>query len=145
MSIKNVSHVAQNLLARREHSKTELRDKLLSRGFDIDDINYVTDQLSQQGLQSNARFAESCYRYRSQKGYGPNYIRQYLKNKGIDDELIYATEHDVEIDWQDCIKKVWTKKYLGMPMDAKSVHKQKQFLYYRGFDTELILHLFNEL
>lgn len=145
MSIKEVSHVAQNLLARREHSKSELKNKLLTRGFEFADIVHVIEQMAQQGLQSDERYAESCYRYRAQKGYGPNYIRQYLKQKGVADEQIDVAEYQTDVDWQNCIKTVWTKKYLGAPMDAKSVHKQKQFLYYRGFDTELISHLFNEL
>lgn len=145
VSIKDILFVAQGLLARREHSKTELSKKLQTRGFEFSDIEGVIEQLNQQGLQSDARFAENCYRSRAKKGYGPNYIRQYLKQRGVCESLIDKAEYDCDVNWYDNIVGVWKKKYSDAPSDLKSINKQKQFLYYRGFDTELITHLFDEL
>ncbi len=145
MSTKDITYAAQNLLARREHSQKELQQKLEARGFEFQLVQKVITQLSEQDIQSDARYAEICYRSRAHKGYGPNYIRQYLKQRGISESLIELSEQHCDIDWYDCIRSVWNKKYIGQPRDLKSTNKQKQFLYYRGFNTELISYLFNDL
>ena len=42
-----------NLLARREHSTQELRGKLLTRGFEDDEIVPALQTLSREGLLSD--------------------------------------------------------------------------------------------
>lgn len=145
MSIKDTYHAAQGLLARREHSSLELQQKLIRKDHDTNDVLVVIERLKEQGFQSDERYAESCFRSRAKKGYGPNFIRQYLQQRGISDSLAYDIEKNSDIDWLCCIRKVWEKKYLGAPQDIKSTAKQKQFLYYRGFDAELISQLFNDI
>ena len=145
MSIKETYHAAQGLLARREHSQLELEQKLTRKDHELSDVLMVIERLKEQGFQSNQRYAESCFRSRANKGYGPNFIRQYLQQRGISDSLAYETEKNSDINWFDCIKKVWEKKYLGAPQDIKSTDKQKNFLYYRGFDARLISQLFNDI
>ena len=56
---------AVGLLARRDHSRAELLQKLTARGFDITAVEALLDRLAAQRLQSDARFAEIYVRMRS--------------------------------------------------------------------------------
>lgn len=84
MKKHSLNERAMNLLARREHSVTELKNKLLKANFDIDDIYEVIARLTETGLQSDERFAENYLRYRSQRGFGFQRIRLELKRTWCD-------------------------------------------------------------
>ena len=49
---------AMELLARREHSRLELRQKLMQRGFPTERIESVLDQLVADRLLHEGRYAE---------------------------------------------------------------------------------------
>lgn len=142
---KAIYHAAQGFLARREHSKLELIQKLSRKDFGLCSISAVIDLLEEQGFQSNQRFAESCLRSRVRQGYGPNYIHQLLIQKGVDEAVIDEVFAASDLNWFECIENVWHKKYDALPDKLKEIAKQKRFLYYRGFTSELINQLFNEL
>ena len=136
---------AQVILAQREHSQKQLRAKLLSKGYDLDVVELAIDTLANSGLQCDKRYAENYMTQRSVKGYGPNYIRQYLGQQGISQSMITALFEQIDIDWFNCIERVWRKKFSVLPQDLKEKAKQQQFLYYRGFESEQIQELFEIL
>ena len=74
---------AMDLLARREHSEQELRNKLKLREYDVDTIEDSLSVLKQEGLQSDRRFCESYVNHRVNAGIGPVKIRFELRQKGI--------------------------------------------------------------
>ena len=134
---------AMNFLARREHSVKELTTKLIKAEFEVDDIANVIDRLTKQDLQSDQRFAENYLRYRSQKGFGSQRIRQELKQRGVADSIINDIFIEANIDWflhavaQRC-------KRFGehSPDDLKERAKQQRFLQHRGFTHEQISESF---
>jgi regulatory protein len=67
-----------DLLARREHSAHELRQKLEKREFDRDEIELALEVLQQNNLQSDARFTESYVNHRTNAGLGPIKIAHEL-------------------------------------------------------------------
>lgn len=136
---------AQVLLAQREHSQKQLRAKLLSKGYDLDAVEIAIGTLANSGLQCDKRYAENYMTQRSVKGYGPNYIRQYLGQQGISQSMMTALFEQIDIDWFNCIECVWRKKFSVLPQNLKEKAKQQQFLYYRGFESEQIQELFEIL
>lgn len=133
--------IAMDLLARREHSRRELIDKLKLREFEGQEVEDYLDRLAERGLQSDQRFAESFIRQRSLNGYGPLRIRQELRNKGIEDSAISHHFDSMAIDWYQVAVRAWRKKYNQAPgSDLKLRAKQTRFLQYRGFDFEMINH-----
>ncbi|HIL93525.1 MAG TPA: regulatory protein RecX, partial [Cycloclasticus sp.] len=86
------------LLARREHSQRELRQKLKAKGFDEDDIDLLLEELSEKNWQSDERFAESYSRSRLLKGFGPVRIQYELKERGVNAVVDEVFEHAP--DWQ---------------------------------------------
>lgn len=68
MSIWNT---ALNLLARREYSQYELKNKLLHKFSDsAAEIDQVLERLTEQGLQSDERFVDMWLNSQIEKGRG---------------------------------------------------------------------------
>jgi len=134
---------ACDFLARREHSRKELRDKLLRTCDDEDLIEELLEKLSAEGLQSDARFTESFILQRISKGQGPLKIRQDLSQRGIDQDLIEQYLNAASINWLAAAEAARSKKFGDvLPADYQVKAKQSRFLYGRGFNSELINQLF---
>lgn len=144
MRKQSLNERAMNLLARREHSVTELITKLKS-DFEHDDIVNVINNLTERNLQSDQRFAENYLRYRSQRGFGYQRIRQELKERGVDAELISNVSAGSDIDWFALAASARCKRFGEQePEDYKERAKQQRFLQYRGFTHEQITESFNK-
>jgi regulatory protein len=128
---------AMNLLARREHSMLELRNKLKRRfpcGLVMEE---QLSRLAQERLQSDARFTESYVRYRSSRGYGPVRLREELRERGISEMEVDAAIKEQEIDWFALAADVIQKKFGTLPSrDVKEKSKRVRFMQYRGFLAE---------
>lgn len=127
------------MLARREHSFVELRNKLVLRGFSVVDITRVLDDLRDAGLQSDMRYASMVARVRYSKGYGPVYIRSYLQQRGVSDDLISDILYDYDDIWLDSLTGV-IKKYGDTSGGPNCLKWQRcfRFLLARGFTVCLI-------
>ncbi len=144
---------AMNILAAREHSIVELRrklDKKFSKYDDFDSldefIEIVLEQLLDDNLLNEARFTECFIRSRINKGSGPVKIRHELMERGISSELSSDYLDDSYEFWQQHIEVVRNKRFgIQLPEDYKEQTKQSRFLYQRGFSSEFIRRLFNEV
>jgi regulatory protein len=131
---------AMNLLARREHSRLELQRKLDARFSDCADlVREVLNRLTEQGLQSDRRFAESYGRSRVSRGYGAQRIRLELRDKGVEDADIHGVFAELNADWFELARQTLQKKFgARRPADFKSRAKCQRFLHYRGFSNDQI-------
>jgi len=130
---------ACDFLARREHSRKELANKLARRCADSNLIEDLLDKLSSEGLQSDQRFAENFVHHSLNKGHGPNKIKQELKQRGIESSLISQCMESESIDWISLAEEVRLKKYgENIPDDYQNKAKQSRFLYSRGFSSDVI-------
>lgn len=130
---------AVGLLARREHSAYELKQKLAKNEANDDEIYDVIEKLQQAGLQSDQRFAENYVRYRSQRGNGPRRIRLELHERGVSSDIADDQLNQIDIDWFELAYSVRCKRFgEDNPTDFKERAKQQRFLQYRGFSHEHI-------
>ena len=128
---------AMNLLARREHSVHELRNKLLRRFPDDQMINEQLSRLTAEHLQSDVRFAESYARQRISRGYGPLRLREELRERGVSENDVSAAMEEMEIDWYTVAAEVMHKKFGTLnAMDLKEKARRARFMQYRGFAAE---------
>tara|TARA_X000000368_G_scaffold345963_1_gene285215 strand:- start:411 stop:863 length:453 start_codon:yes stop_codon:yes gene_type:complete len=133
---------ALDLLSRREHSKREIKDKLLKRFDENDQINQVIEKLVLNNLVNNLRFAELYVISRKRKGFGPKKIAYELFTKGISESISQEIIKN-EGKWADSAKKVFMKKFKNGPSDnLKESIKQKSFLQNRGFSFKEIESVF---
>ncbi|MCB0385703.1 MAG: regulatory protein RecX [Bdellovibrionales bacterium] len=154
---------AYGLLAKREHSVAELAQKLRIAlrdwGGELESpeesaeskeeiIQDVVDNCLAQGYLSDQRFAEIFFRARMRKGYGPQRIRQELKFKQVDEELIEQVYRETEVDWCDLARQVVMKKYSGADLaDIRTKAKAYRFLMQKGFfreDVEEVMRSLNQ-
>ena len=141
LSSTDFRRAAMDLLARREHSRAELMQKL-SRKFpeSVDQLPPVFDQLEQDGLLSDERFAFTYARYRRMRGFGPLLIRQELAGKGVSQALVSACLADEPSAWIASLQTLMSRKSSGELSALSTSARQKLFRFClsRGFSAEQI-------
>ncbi len=139
----SIRNKAMDLLARREHSAQELRQKLKTRDYDADAIDEVLQALKEDRLQSDERFAESYVNHRFNAGVGPLKIRYELRQKGVADALVDEFLEPLSDQWDELMIRQRIKKYgASIPHDYAERMKQARFLQNRGFSPESVMRLF---
>ncbi len=134
------------MLARREHSRKELEDKLARRGFERAASERAILQLAEQGWQSDRRFAESYARQRIEKGYGPLRIGYELQQHGIDSIDLSALVDDIAESWFERLENIYLGKYgADKRLSVKEWLRRSRFLQQRGFSGEMIKELSRRL
>ena len=134
-----VYNKALDLVSRREHSRHELRQKLNKRFPEtMPIIEEALDKLVLNNILDDERFVEMYLNARARKGFGPKKIEMELYSKKVDSMLI-GKAIDAYESWTENAENELKKKFKGIkPTDYKSKMKQKQFLFNRGFSTQII-------
>ena len=139
----SIRNKAMDLLARREHSEQELRQKLKTRAYDADAIDEAMQALKADGLQSDERFTESYVNHRFNAGVGPLKIRYELRQKGVSDELADVFLEPLSDQWDELMTRQRVRKFgAPIPNDYAERMKQARFLQNRGFSPESVMRLF---
>lgn len=151
----DVRLAAMNLLARREHSLRELRQKLRRRFSDGPLLEAELQRLADDNLQSDQRFADSFARQRAGRGYGPQRVRQEMRDRGLSDADIAGAFERNQLDWFALAEEVFRKKFdtTAAPdiqqsslqaSDLKEKARRARFMQYRGFSTDHFRHLLGD-
>src|SRR3989338_9583768 len=115
-----VRRAAMDLLARSEHSRAEAVAKLQQKFPElVQHFDEVLDQLEQDGLLSDERFAEAYVRYRRSRGFGPLLIRQELRGNGIDATLLEAVIDLRAEEWLDTLRDLIARKRRTLPCGSE--------------------------
>jgi len=131
-------------LARREHSCSELHDKLLKKGCAEALAAETVNQLEQERLVSDDRFMESLIQTRRSRGYGPLRIQKELQEKGVTAEAIERWLDVSGREWLEDIRRVQRKKFgARLPKSYPERARQARFLQHRGFTYDQIQKVLN--
>lgn len=118
------------LLARKDYSKGELRNKLFLKYRDNSLISKIIEKLSEMSYINDYEFAKSYIT--SHKNWGRKKIEYFLSMKEVDSSVI-AELLDNNIDEElEKIEKLWIK------MGKKEEHKKIESLMRKGFQYGLI-------
>ena len=145
VSAADIRRAAMNLLARREHSLGELRQKLLRQFDDEALVESQLQQLAAEKLQSDDRYAGSFARMRALRGYGPARVRQEMREKSIADAAMTLALETAVPDWSVLAEEVFRKKF-GAPgrVELKEKARRARFMQYRGFSADHYQHLLGD-
>lgn len=129
---------ALRILARREHSRRELEQKLsvFAETCGSEVLAGVLDKLEQRGFLSEKRVVEQVARVRRSR-FGSQRIVHELKAKGIDRHLIDDILPTLKETELEAALNIWRKKFdKSLPREERG--KQIRFMMNRGFSMETI-------
>ena len=128
---------ALKALARREHSRQELRVRLQPFAENPDELDPLLDDLEKRGWLSEARFVEQTTTVRRRR-FGAARILHELREKGVSDAALVAAQSRLKDDEVDAARAVWKKKFGSLPTTLEERAKQARFLASRGFSAEVV-------
>jgi regulatory protein len=137
------------ILAQREHSRSELRRKLMAHARKpagegeapldeetaAEQVDTVLDWLQANQYLSEERFAESRVHARAAR-YGNLRIRQELAHHGV--ALSAEAAQQLKGSEAARAREVWARKFDRPPQDAAERARQMRFLAARGFSGDAI-------
>jgi regulatory protein len=128
---------ALRLLAMREHTRTELEQKLARHDPDPDELRLALDDLQAKGFISEARVVESVLHSRGSR-LGARRVRQELQAKGVSAEALSLAMDQLRTTELDRARSVWRKKFGQLATEPKERARQARFLLTRGFGAEVV-------
>ncbi|MED5250325.1 MAG: regulatory protein RecX [Pseudomonadota bacterium] len=136
---------ALKLLTRREHSRRELQQKLFQRGFENPLVDRVLEELCARNQLSDARYAQVLVSHRAKTGYGPDYIRQELRERSVEPLIIEEALAGAECSWP-AVAAAKHAAHFPNPVikDYKDWARRASYLQRRGFDIETIREVLGE-
>lgn len=136
--------LAMNFLARREYSRAELESRLARKEVAPAEVAACLDALAEQGLQSDARFAESFVRTRVLRGQGMRRIQSELFQRGVEPSVQRQALADVvaqeNVDWFELARDTLARRFQTPGDTPKERARRERFLASRGFEFEQIRH-----
>jgi regulatory protein len=145
-SRQQAMNTALRILANRDHSKYELKQKLQQRGFGNKVINTVIVECERFNYINDIRTADIYISQLKRKCFGKRYIRMALGKKRLGGNAIenILQENYSEDDELENAGKLLGKKKEAFEREAdqkKRREKMYRFLYARGFNPAVIREL----
>lgn len=135
ITVAEARALAYRYLGNREHSCRELMDKLQRRGVTHGVAAETVEQLQEEDLVSDLRFAESFTRSRITRYQGPYKIRADLIRRGVDERLAAQMLAQYEEQWVS-IAQQWLEKRHSGEWDRKEKARLYRGGCNRGFSHE---------
>lgn len=135
--------------AYQERCESEILTKLKSTFLNPRESKKLIEELKKMSFIDNARFAEAYASGKFRiKGWGKQKIRTGLKAKQLSEELINNALDKLDFDeYSIRLKEIARKKWrlLGNKKDLNTRQKLFRFLYVKGYESELINKVLNDL
>ena len=129
--------MAANVLEYRHRSSRALHQRLLEKGAEEQDAAYAVARLQQMGFLNDGEYGKLLVRDLCRRGYGPNRIRQYLKEKQLDGPDIDIAMEDYVL-LPEKLEQYIQSKLRGSQPDRKALKRVADGLYRRGFSWGVI-------
>lgn len=130
------------LCAGSEQCASDIRNKILKKGFSVEETEKIISYLQENKYIDDARYARA---YAADKvrfsGWGKMKVRMGLRAKGMSDPIIsQALAYIYEKDYSETLEKVMLAKarYLNL-QEVKDRQRLYRHLASRGFETPLII------
>ncbi|NLB26823.1 MAG: RecX family transcriptional regulator [Bacteroidales bacterium] len=146
--LKNIKIKMAAICSRSEQCSNDILKKIIAAGIDKDDAEEILNQLKKENFINDKRYINSytAEKFRINR-WGKIKIRYYLKQKGLDEQLIEEGLNNIDDEkYREAILKTIKEK-------AKTVKKQNKyekmgqiirFAQSRGFEPELIHRYLSE-
>ena len=130
--VSNTKATAADLIGKRALSRANLEKKLREKGASEAEARYAGEWLEAIGALNDAEYAAIVARHYGQMGYGPRYVQEKLREKGVPRELWEdALEHLPEAAEQ--IDRFLSDKLRGQTPDPREKKRLTDALLRRGY------------
>ena len=129
-----------SLLARRELTSTQLRNRLTNKGFTPEAVNDTIQRLTEEGALDDRRTANMYARQSALiKHRGPRRAILDIVALGIADDIAreVVSQTYEEVDTQLIIQRALNRRLTGRVQDRAQFQKLYQYLVRQGFDGPL--------
>lgn len=147
-----VKQSALNYLARRQHSKNEIKIKLIQKKFDKTLIEHTLNNLEENNYVDDHSFAQLFTDEKVKaKNWGKNKIKSELIKRGVSSKVIadvieekFNSESEIVSGLELARKKL--KKLINRKVDQKKIQSSiYSFLVSRGYDYDLCKQIYTKL
>ena len=137
-------------LSRRAHSVFELRTKLFRKGWQKEIVQKVLDDLIDNNFLNDEKFADAFVEERSRKNVGINKLKSELMKRGVDRKISESLLNNLDRNSSfESAFELAGKKYTQLKdrgFDKSKIrNKLYAFLLSRGFESDFILKIINEI
>ena len=130
---------ALRLLARREHTRRELAERLEDSVADRAELEALLDDFTARGWLSEERVVEQVLNAKAAR-LGPLRIRQVLLARGVPEALIAPALNKLKATELEAARAVWTRKFRATG-SAGDQARQVRFLQSRGFSLDVAMRV----
>jgi len=149
MDAKTALKLAQNICARKEQCRLDLRLKLKNLNLTGPEIEDVLDSLQKEGFIDENRYAETYCREKFRLNrWGKIKLRYMLKQKQIPEKIIVEAMSLIDEDeYKEVLLNELIKKATFFHGISQVNKKKKllQFAQQRGFEYETIMAAINDM
>ncbi|MEM7097024.1 MAG: regulatory protein RecX [Pseudomonadota bacterium] len=110
-----------------------------------DALDRLIEELIESDLLSDERFAESLIRSRLRRGYGPVYVRQELRQKGVNPQASAQHLEQAQTMWFGAAEEQIERRFPHACEHPEDWAKAARFLQRRGFDRGLISDVLGQI
>ena len=126
------------LLARRDYASGELTHRLEAKGYDRETVAALVQDLICRRVLDDVRYAENYVSYHSERGEGPERIREDLLGLGLPAGLV-EDALKAGPDWRQLAREQRSRRFgPEVPRSWPEKARQARFLQYRGFSSDHI-------
>jgi regulatory protein len=144
---------ALKIIARRQHSESELSAKLSRKGYHLDEVQKVINEFKKIGYINDYEFATHfTEKKRRTNRYGKKAIASHLKAKGVSNDIIQKAVIESSTDAEEFeLAKMAAEKNIQRWHAVAGDNKEKLtrrlagYLQRKGFSQSVILRTLREI
>ena len=130
--VSNTKAAAADLIGKRAMSRADQERRLRGKGASQAEARYAAEWLEAIGALNDAEYAALLARHYGQMGYGPRYVQEKLREKGVPREL-WEDALDTLPEAAEQIGRFLESKLRGRIPDEKEKKRLCDALARRGF------------
>lgn len=130
--LSDTKATAAELIGKRAMSRAGLEKKLREKGASEAEARYAGEWLEAIGALNDAEYAAILVRHYGQMGYGPRYVQEKLREKGVPREL-WEDALDTLPEAAEQIDRFLSSKLQGRDPDPREKKRLTDALVRRGY------------
>lgn len=130
--VSNTKAAAADLIGKRAMSRASLERKLREKGASQAEARYAGEWLEAIGALNDAEYAAILVRHYGQMGYGPRYVQEKLREKGVPRELWDGALEELP-EAEEQIDRFLADKLQGRDPDPREKKRLSDALLRRGY------------